>query len=239
MIALLLEAALANRMLSGSHYNEAERLLTAARALASGNSAELEVLAIVGLGDLYRSGAKKNPDFHPDLGRDGKLTEARRLEAQAQQALSTVSDSSLVRGKAFCEFGLLDIEEDQADQALEDYSTALVVVEKLLATRPNDTAVQSQLCRVYTLTGEAHDKLGNVDEAYTYQELAFQGYERSGHKRGMALGQQGMALALEKKGDTAAAVVCWQEVKKIATTGPEVDTYMLTKAEQALARLQG
>src|SRR3989339_1692969 len=51
MIALLLEAALANRMLSGSHYNEAERLLTAARALASGNSAELEVLAIVGLGD--------------------------------------------------------------------------------------------------------------------------------------------------------------------------------------------
>ena len=237
VVRVLLEAALANRMLSGGHYNTAEQQLTAARALAAGRDSELEVLAMVGLGDLYRSAAKKNQEFHPELGRAGKLQAARALEEQTQQVLSNVAEGSLARVKANCEFGLLDVEEGKVDDALVDYQAATAVAEALLVDQPDSVIARSQLCRTHTLTGEAHDKLNDADSAFTHHERAFKGYEQIRDKRGMALGQQGMALALEKKGDPAGAILCWQTVERIANSGQEVDSYMATKAEQALARL--
>lgn len=237
VVKLLLEAALSNRMLGGGHYNTAERLLKAAWELVDGRDLELEALTVVGLVDLYRSAAKKNQEFHPKLDRDKKLQEARWLEAQAKSALKKVTAVSVAHVKASCEFGLLDVEENKLDDALVDYQAATVAAEKLLAAQPDNVIVRSQLCRTYTLTGEAHEKLGNADAAFTHHERAFQGYEVIADKRGMALGQQGMALALEKKGDLAGAIVCWQAVERIANSGQEVDTYMADKAAQALARL--
>lgn len=239
-IDLCLEAALSHRMLSGPHYNEAERLFRTAGSLAhSGNDSEREVHATVGLGDLYRSGAKKNPDYHADLGRAGKLAEARRYEAHAQTLLEQLPSASLAKLKAFCEFGLLDVEEGKYSDALADYTQAQSAAEALLAAQPHDLVAQNQLMRVYTLTGEGHGRLNNWTEAHAWHQKSYEGYTQMQDRRGMALGMQGMALALENNNDTSGAIQAWERVTQIATGGKETDQYMLDKAQQALERLRG
>lgn len=239
VIDIMLEGALAHRMLSGENYDTAEVILNQAISMAEGiNDPERHLLAIVGLGDLARSGAKKNEQYKPKLGREGKLQLAREYEEQAKSIIENISSSSLAIVKAYCEFGLLDVEEEKYDEALKDYSQAREEAELLVKQELRDNTAKSQLARTYTLTGEAYEKKKSYNDAYDWHKKAYNDYSEIEDKRGMALGAQGMAHTYEGLENIEKAVEQWERVKKIAISGDETDNYMLSKAKKALERLQ-
>lgn len=216
-VAVLNERGLANRMLGD--YDAAESDFTQARQIAqSKDDLEGEVTAIVGLIDLARTG-----EWAKKYTRGKDMEQAQKWRQEAEVVLNKMPENwSISKVNALIQFGLLERELDNHDQAVQVYSQAQEGIMSLLGDKPEDVHLQNQMTRILTLKGNSLNALGQYEEAISIENEALEIYIKLGDVRGIVNASLSLARIYRDVGKMSLATE-WYNKTMQATKKEEGD----------------
>lgn len=223
------------------NYTAAEADFTQARSLAQ-QAGDLggELTAVSGLIDLARTGEWATGDY--PRGKD--LPQAQAWKSEAKDILSRTPEAwSNEKVIAFAQFGLLERELGNHEQAVAAYNQAAVGSRELLTQNPEDTNIQNSLARSLHLEGLSRSELGQYGEAISAQVEARAIYQEQGDVRGLANTGIVIARVHLKTEDIAAAKGSYEQtirdMQRVGADGEVVvlDPQMYKIATEELAAL--
>lgn len=228
----LLGRGVVNRMLC--QYSDANRdFLEAGEGARYLDDPQRELIAIVGHIDLARTG-DRDPNW---LGKS--LGVARMYRGVAEAIIKRMPPEwSRAKAEAYINFGLLDLECGNPQEALANYEKAEEGCRQLLILDPSNTRSLNRLARTLHVKGVVLDRLDRGDDANEAQLDSYAIYLEIGDRRGIGNVTRSIAGIHEKSGNIQIAAIWYQKALNAAVKdGNVIDKTVYDDATAALKRL--